>query len=227
MNMSNNEARISRVTRSRAKAREGYNRLSRWYDLLAGSSERKWQEMALRNLDVEAGETALEIGFGTGHAILALARASGEKGKVHGIDISEGMHRAAQERVMEAGLSERVELQLGDAINLPFNDNFFDVVFMSFTLELFDTPEIPIVLGACRRVLRRGGRLGVAAMAKKEPEGRAVRLYEWAHARFPKYVDCRPIYVREAIEAVGFQVMEVQEVSMWGLPGEIVIARKA
>jgi demethylmenaquinone methyltransferase/2-methoxy-6-polyprenyl-1,4-benzoquinol methylase len=224
--MSNKEARVSRVTRSKAEAKEGYNRLSRWYDLLAGSSERKWREMALRSLEVESGEKALEIGFGTGHAILALARASGEKGKVHGIDISEGMRRVAQERVMNAGLSERVELQLGDAINLPFNDNFFDAVFMSFTLELFDTPEIPIVLEECRRVLRSGGRLGVAAMAKKEPEGTAVRLYEWVHTRFPKYVDCRPIYVREAIEAVGFQVMEVQEVSMWSLPGEIVIARK-
>ena len=224
--MSNKEIRISRVTRSKAEASEGYTRLSRWYDLLAGTSERKWREMAVRSLDVKAGETALEIGFGTGHALVALSLASGEEGNVHGIDISEGMYRVAQERVMQAGLSQRVELQLRDAVNLPFNDNFFDVVFMSFTLELFDTPEIPIVLEECWRVLRPGGRLGVASMAKKVPEGTAVRMYEWVHAHFPKYVDCRPIYVREAIEAADFEVMDGQEVSMWGLPLEIVIARK-
>ena len=53
------------------------------------------------------------------------------------------MMRVAEKRLARAGLSERVELRRGDATELPFEDNRFDASFMSFTLELFDTPTYP------------------------------------------------------------------------------------
>ena len=217
---------ISRVTRSKQEARASYNRMSRWYDILSGRFESKYREAGLRKLGAAEGEVVLEIGFGTGHCILALAQAVGDKRKVYGIDISEGMCNISLSRMEKSGLSERVELHCGDATKLPFKADCFDAVFMSFALELFDTSEIPIVLDECRRVLRSDGRICVVAMSKKAKDGMMVKLYEWFHRRFPSFVDCRPIYVRDALEQAGFRVQDVSRMSMWGLPVEIVLARK-
>jgi demethylmenaquinone methyltransferase/2-methoxy-6-polyprenyl-1,4-benzoquinol methylase len=100
-----------------------------------------------------------------------------------------------------------------------------DGIFMSFILELFDTPEIPGVLAECNRVLRPGGRLVVVGMSKERPEGLAIRVFEWTHQHFPNLLDCRPIYVRRAVEAAGFVTEDATVKHGWG-PVEIVKARK-
>jgi ubiquinone/menaquinone biosynthesis C-methylase UbiE len=129
-------------------------------------------------------------------------------------------------KVREAGLSDRTMLMLGDAVGFSFESSCFNAVFTSFTLELFDTPEIPIVLHECRRVLRSGGRICIVAMSKKGKDSLVMRLYEWLHNSFPSYVDCRPTFLEEALEDADFQTPKAREVSMWGLSGGIVIANK-
>ncbi len=223
--MSTDESEISRVIRSKAEARDSYDRLSRWYDLLAGWSEAKPRELALQMLGASEGERILEIGCGTGHALRALARAVGRAGKVYGIDLSSGMLRISRERLNEAGLSERVELCRGDGSHLPFAVGSMAAIFISFTLELFDTPEIPVVLGECWRVLRPGGRACLVAMSKGR-ETSMTKFYEWLHRKFPRYVDCRPIFLRQAVAAAGFSIAAVTEISLWGLAGEAVLAKR-
>jgi ubiquinone/menaquinone biosynthesis C-methylase UbiE len=217
---------ISRVLRSKQVAKASYDRLSHWYDALAGNSERRFTEIGLQKLQVKEGETVLEIGFGTGRALVVLASLVGPSGKVYGIDLSEGMLKVARNRIDQAGVLGWVELRCGDAAKLPFDEALFDVVFMSFTLELFDTPEIPTVLGECYRVLRDSGRMGVVAMSKREQPNWPTRLYEWAHRAFPNYVDCRPIPVQQVLKEAGFRVADSTSLSMWGLPVEVVMVEK-
>ena len=218
------KAEIERVTRTHREAKSSYDRMSGWYDLLTDGSERKSRDLGLKLLQAREGENALVIGCGTGHGVLTLARDVGNTGYVFGIDLSEGMLEVARERLSDAGLSKRVALECGDAMALPFASEFFDAVFMSFTLELFDTPEIPVVLRECRRVMKTGGRICVVGMSRQGKESLMIKLYEWAHRKMPGYVDCRPIYVQEALEQAGFQIVKVVKNSIWGLPVEIVKA---
>jgi ubiquinone/menaquinone biosynthesis C-methylase UbiE len=224
--MSTPDRPSSRVLRPRGEARQAYNRVARWYDLLAGASEARLRDRGLAALTVSEGERVLEVGFGTGQALLSLARAVGEHGRVYGIDISDRMVERARARVEAAGLGGRVELVRGDAAGLPWPDSGFDAVFLSFALELFDTPDIPVVLAECRRVLRPGGRLGIVAMALRRRRSLMLRLYEWAHRWFPAAVDCRPIEVRWLVEQAGFVVKSREASSTWSLPVDIIVALK-
>jgi demethylmenaquinone methyltransferase/2-methoxy-6-polyprenyl-1,4-benzoquinol methylase len=96
---------------------------------------------------------------------------------------------------------------------------------MSFTLELFDTREIPVVLAQCRRVLKTGGRIVVVGMSKEGEHGLVSEAYEWTHRHFPNFVDCRPIFVSHVIADAGFQVTAKQNLQIW-VPMEIVRAAK-
>jgi ubiquinone/menaquinone biosynthesis C-methylase UbiE len=215
---------VERVHRSKADARRTYDRLSRWYDLLAGPFEKEFRQIGLQKLNLQPDEFALDIGFGTGQAVLSMAEAVGFQGKVYGVDISEKMTQKTQDRVDRSGLGHRVELVCSDGANLPLGEKFFDAVFMSFTLELFDTDEIPDCLFECLRVLRSSGRLCVVSMSKEDKTGIIVRLYEWLHRKFPRLLDCRPIYLDRALVSAGFRIVDSYKKVIGGLPVRIVLA---
>lgn len=224
--MSESERLISRVTRSKAEAQGTYDRISKWYDLLEGIWEKKARYAGLQKLEAKKGESVLEVGFGTGHSIQVLAHSVGKSGRVYGIDLSSRMLHIAQHRVSKARLSETVSLMHGDAEYLPFKAECFDALFLSFTLELFDTPEIPKVISECRRVLRSSGRICIVSLSKMGRSTWMRILYEWGHRSFPKLLDCRPIYVKNVLEDAGFQILDETLMFLVGLPVEIVLACK-
>ncbi|HVN14506.1 MAG TPA: class I SAM-dependent methyltransferase [Anaerolineales bacterium] len=209
---------IERVLRPRAAARKSYNAISYWYDLFTGS-EKHFTDIGIQMLNVRPEESILEIGCGTGHSLVKFETQS-RGGKVIAIDISEGMLKAAHKKIR----GEAVQLCQADAVFIPSASEQFDTVFLSFTLELFDTLEIPNVLNECHRVLKPIGRIGIVSLAKQNTS--AVRIYEWFHRLMPILVDCRPIYLQATLQKAGFQVKESKMKTMWGLPVEIVTATK-
>jgi predicted O-methyltransferase YrrM len=142
------------VPRTKEEAKQAYDRISRCYDYTIGAFGRRYAKMALELLSIVEGEIVLEVGFGTGHCLKRIAECVGQTGKVYGIDISSGMIEITKKRLEKAGLVDRVELFRGDAAFLPFDDNTLDAVFMSFVLEVFDTPEIPRALEQVKKVLK-------------------------------------------------------------------------
>ena len=204
-----------------------YDRISSAYDQIADANERSARLKGLELLAVRPGERVLEIGFGTGNEVLDLAARVGPRGRVDGVDISPGMLAVAQRKLDAAQPAPRVELRVGDARQLPFEDARFDAVYSSFTLELFPEDDLPVVLEEAKRVLRPGGRLAVVSMAKVKPGDRASlleNLYVWMHWHFPHIVDCRPIDVAGRLAAAGFTVTEQVDLEIWTLPVTAAVA---
>jgi ubiquinone/menaquinone biosynthesis C-methylase UbiE len=206
---------VLRVLQSKEETKAFYDKIAGVYDLLAERSEQPVRRAGLKMLDARPGEKMLEIGFGTGHCLIDLAQAVGPSGKVFGVDLSDKMVQAARKLVQDNGLGERVELVTGDALHLPYEPGSLDGIFMSFTLELFDTPEIPSVLAECKRVLKSGGRIVVVGMSRVPPDGLMTGIFEWTHRHFPNYLDCRPILVRRAMEDAGFRIAGCEMMKMW------------
>jgi demethylmenaquinone methyltransferase/2-methoxy-6-polyprenyl-1,4-benzoquinol methylase len=206
--------------------RKFYDRISRVYDLISDSSEHAAREAGLTLLGATAGERVLEVGFGTGHCLVALARSVGPQGRVAGVDISAGMAQVARERLTKEGLADRVDLQVADVPPLPFGDAAFDATFMSFTLELFDASKIPAVLHDVRRVLKPNGRLGVVGMELEKDPNWGTKTYQWFHRHFPHIVDCRPIDVPGSVQAAGFTIASQERMEISTLPVAAVVGRR-
>jgi len=206
-----------------------YGRLSRFYGIIEERLQRRLRQRGLELLGVREGESVLEIGFGTGCALLEIAGRAGSSGRVCGLDLTQEMVVRAERRLEKHGLAGKVELHEGDARRMPFQDGRFDAVYMAAALELFDTPDIPLVLGEIRRVLKSGGRLGLSSMPKEGHEGSLVwRLYEWLHRALPQIASCRPIYVEDSVGSAGFEIDTAEELKVAGIfPMKVLLARPA
>jgi ubiquinone/menaquinone biosynthesis C-methylase UbiE len=205
-----------KISVSKMDTRTFYDRISGAYDLIADASEGACREQGLNALDVGIGAHVLEIGFGTGHAIMSLAAAVGPAGRVYGVELSRGMLNVARNRALSVN-STNVAFAIDDARALCFPDAVFDAAFMSFTLELFDPADIPIVLAEVNRVLRPTGRLGVVGMAQTTHLNTMTEIYEWLHRHFPHFVDCRPIDIVGSLKLADFQVTRDATMFIWGL----------
>lgn len=125
-------------------------RYDRTNDVLSMGQDRQWRRATLAALGAQRGETVLDLAAGTGTSSEPLADAGV---LVVPCDLSEGM--------LSVGKRRRPDLPFvaGDALHLPFADESFDAVTISFGLR--NVPDVPAALAEMLRVTRPGGRLVV------------------------------------------------------------------
>ena len=122
-------------------------------------SNRERNLWAAELLDVQPEDRVLELGFGPGIAIEAMARRA-TRGVVVGVDHSEVMVRQATRRSAAAVRAGRVDLRLGNAEDLPAFDAPFDKILAVNSLMFWEDPVAR--LEELRDLLRPGGRIAIA-----------------------------------------------------------------
>ena len=114
-----------------------------------------WRKRLVRYLTKQAPKYILDVATGTGDLAIAMLKTNPDK--IVGIDISNGMLEVGRQKIKEKGLENRISLQQGDSENLPFKDNSFDAVSVSFGARNFENLEKG--LSEMCRVLCPGGKL--------------------------------------------------------------------
>ena len=115
----------------------------------------KWRKRVLKLVSEVQPKTILDIATGTGDLALLFAKNITAE-KIVGLDLSEGMLSVARKKIINTALANKVTFVKGDSEALPFEDNSFDVITVSFGIRNFETLEKG--LGEIKRVLVPGGR---------------------------------------------------------------------
>ncbi len=119
-------------------------------DLLSLGRTKAWRKVATKIINPKSGMKILDIAAGTGSSSRPLKDAGAE---VIPLDFSKGMIEAGKKRNPDLPFTQ------GDALNLPFKENEFDVTTISFGLR--NTNDISKALSEALRVTKSGGRMVV------------------------------------------------------------------
>jgi cyclopropane fatty-acyl-phospholipid synthase-like methyltransferase len=118
-------------------------------------------------LAIKPGSRLLDIGCGVGQPAIRLGTAHDVE--VVGVSIAQGQVRRANERAAAAGLADRLSFQHGDAMDLPFPDESFDLVWALESLH--HMPDRWHVISQAARILKPGGRMAIGDFLLREEEG--------------------------------------------------------
>lgn len=151
---------------------EMFDRVARRYDLtndvLSVGQVRIWRRTAVKTVDPQPGEVLLDLAAGTGSSTNSLAESGA---KVYACDLSDGMLEVGRKRY------PHLDFVQGNATELPFADDSFDAVTISFGLR--NVEEVEGALQEMYRVTKPGGRLVIAEFST--PPSRLFRAVYYGY----------------------------------------------
>lgn len=189
-----------------------YDKTSKYYDLMHNIGTFKLDQRGreyIVNKVVKNGDLILDAGGGTGtSSILALKKSGGETKSVV-LDFSEYMLEKAREKAKENNLEDRIILKVGDMFEIPFPDNYFDVVISTYSTCPLDNPSKAVK--EMLRVLKRKGLMGIAHSSEAE-NPLARKLSNWIEKiiwKFPRLsMGCRNIDLLNDIQKMDVKIIE-------------------
>lgn len=149
-------ARVAQVFHSVAKNYDIMN------DVMSGGLHRIWKHFTVHTARVPKGGKVLDIAGGTGDLSRGWAKRVGQEGEVWLTDINSSMLTVGRDRLLNEGLI--LPVAVCDAEQLPFPENYFDLVSVSFGLRNMTHKET--ALKEMYRVLKPGGTLLVLEFSK-------------------------------------------------------------
>jgi len=133
-------------------------------DVMSFGIHHLWKKFTLELCGLRPGHQVLDLAGGTGDLALKQASVVGHKGHVVLADINASMLHEGRDRVLNAGLVNRIATCQCNAEILPFDDNSFDCITIAFGLR--NVTDKAKALQSMRRVLKPGGRLCVLEFSK-------------------------------------------------------------
>ncbi|HTV43757.1 MAG TPA: class I SAM-dependent methyltransferase [Stellaceae bacterium] len=154
---------------------------------------------------ITAGDRVLDAGAGLGGPSRFLAWRYGCR--VSGVDLTAEFVRIAVMLTRRTGLADKCDYRQGDALNLPFADRSFDVVWsQNAAMNIADRDRLYCEM---RRVLKRGGRLALQEVAAG-PGGPPHFPVQWAREPSISFL-FTAVETRDKLEAAGFRVIAWQD----------------
>lgn len=134
-----------------------FNNISKNYDglnrVISFGIDVSWRKKVVKIVSRNNPKQILDIATGTGDLALMMSQLNPEK--IVGLDISEGMLEVGKEKITNANLSDKIDMVVGDSENMPFEDNTFDAITVSFGVRNF--ANLDKGLTEIRRVLKPSG----------------------------------------------------------------------
>jgi demethylmenaquinone methyltransferase/2-methoxy-6-polyprenyl-1,4-benzoquinol methylase len=178
------EQRATKVNELFAKIAPRYDLIN---DIQSFGLHRRWKRRLIRLADVRPGERALDLCCGTGDLAFALADAGAG---VIGLDFSEEMLRVAAKKSQRFSnptqtAKPEIEFIRGDAQQIPFPENTFDIVTIGYGLR--NLADLNAGIRETLRVSKPGGRLLALEFGKPENSIWRVIYFSYLRAFLPVF----------------------------------------